>query len=204
MPFQCHVPICSPISYALLVIYIFNMQIERHSCTSEACPWHPRSLLEAYLCILTKSKSLWGHSSRLAVFYKLRLFPSPLLLFFVLLMFVQSLFKSHFFGYLLCSQSLKKKVKRKEKHNLNISTTTPPPLSLPRELRLIYIAVECEDTVIYSIYIILKLTVNVLEALNKFYDFLVLSFFTTENKQEKLNYYVLFWFGLVCLFFLQH
>lgn len=94
----------------------------------------------------------------------------------------------------------KKKRKKKEKHNLNISTTLP--LSLPRDLRPIYIAVECEDTVTYSIYIILKLTVNVLEALNKFYDFFSPQlFFTTENKQEQLNYYVLFCFVFVWLVF---
>ena len=28
---------------------------------------------------------------------------------------------------------------------------------------------------------------NVLKALNNFWDFLIINFFTTENKQEKLN-----------------
>lgn len=192
MPFQCHVPICSPISYALLVIYIFNMQIEKHSCTSEACPWHPRSLLEAYLCILTKSESLWGHSSGLAVFYKLRLFPLPIY-FFCITDVCTTIVQVSF----LWTSVMQPIIKKKEKHNLNISTTLP--LSLPRDLRPIYIAVECEDTVTYSIYIILKLTVNVLEALNKFYDFFSPQLFYPwkQTRAIELLCFVLFCFCLV-------
>lgn len=142
------------------LLHIFNLQIKMHSLR------HQRpvpSIHEKQICVSWLRGVPLRPSSGLAAFISWG-FSFFLPFYFLCITDVCTTIVQFSFFVNIC-YAANHKIK-KEKPNLNIST--PPLPSHPRGFRPIYTTSECEDTVIYIICIILKLTLNVLGVSNKF------------------------------------